>query len=302
MNFNEVTDTKIAAYEAFAERYAVENPVPERPNQFATNLSLLDKLKLVTTMASVLLAATRTAEQFYIAASMGSGSLLGYVEAALAVAAIEGGLVVFSADRARKKKLSNAKKQDFVEEEPRFFDSTMVAILMMLVISIVAGVGQGVRIIPNAQVLTTSVAYIIAFSLGALASIIALLGGHVVGEALADMSIDYERSIQEYEQDVDEYRSGMDRVWKRSPEYRAVKDLAAGLGVQSGVQFSVQSGVNGRQKLDTALDTLDTIYNQTGEIPSVRQLAEISGVARGTAHTAKQTWLEHNGLEDPNGD
>lgn len=299
MNFNTISDTRIEAYEAFAQRYAVETPPPDKPNQLDfSRLSLLDKLKLVTTISAVLLAATRTAEQFYIAASMGSGTALGLVEAILSVLAIEGGLVVFAADRARKRRLSDAKQADFIEEAPKFFDSSMIAIILMLIISIVAGVGQGVRIIPDAVEITTGVAYVIAFSLGALASIIALLGGHVVGEALADMSIQYERASGSYAEDLHTYIDTMDRAWKRSPEYKMAKDmLAPGFAVQ-GVQFGVQSGVNSDTKLNTALNTMSGYYQQTGQIMSVRELANTSGVSTGTAHSAKIQWLEMMGLED----
>ena len=204
----QLTEEEIKGYEIYQRKYVVLYPPPKKPNP--TKQGWEFKAYLVVCVAAVLLASMRTAEQFYRAATFSANPLLGYIEAFLAVFTVETGIVVYAAVlAARQKKISQW--------------VMWVGIVLLASISIVAGLGQSLY-------LSTSIdpsflrytEYMLSILIGPGASIAALIGGHILGQQIAQVAQIYEEMMREYESETHLYNDKLMRAWLRSFERKVV--------------------------------------------------------------------------------
>ena len=131
-----VTDDEAQAFEAFRDKYMQMRPPPIRPG--VSGLGWQFWITIPCALAAIVLAALRTANIFYSAASMsGLGDFFSALEAVFAMLAIEGGLVAYAAIRSDRK----AKDEDV--EAIRQHDTRLGwAIVLMVAVSIIAGLGN----------------------------------------------------------------------------------------------------------------------------------------------------------------
>lgn len=167
-------------FTSFLKEYAEENP---KPRLTITGLGWQFWGTLVTSAASIILAALRTAQTFYAAAILSStlffpdgGDIAhasAYIDLVVAMLTIEGGIVIYGAIRS--------------EQENKLRGWIMpTQIFTLVVISALAGFGQSLGLIANLspQVLEYY-SYLIAGVLGFGATFIAWLNGEILGAQMA---------------------------------------------------------------------------------------------------------------------
>lgn len=279
------------AFIAFRETYELINPPPDRPSKIqVSDAGLVYWIKIISVLAVLLLVAMRTAEQFYKASLLDSGNhYVALFSAVLSVIGIEGLMLALAINRAKR-----AKKVNYTWE--------IVGIVLTLAISFLAGIGQSLSIVDTlnqAVIGWLTISLAIALS---VASIVAYIGGEIIGSQIAELESSYQTAMREYKQEIDEYDNGLIRSWNGSPERRLVRgDLVQqAKDVQYSVQNRVQSSVNIEQKLNkvkSAEESLARIWYETGSLPTVRELAEAHNISVGTANNALRSFKDRMGLE-----
>lgn len=206
-----ITAEEIKAYELFKNKYRVLNPPPRKPTP--TKQGWEFNSYLVVSVAAVLLASMRTAEQFYRAATFSANAVLGFIEAFLAIFTVEVGIVVYAAVLAARRK----------RIYPWVF---WVGLVLLATISIVAGLGQSLYLTPNVDPLILRwTQYSLSFLIGPGASIAAVIGGHILGQHIAYAAQKYEREKEIYEQAIHQYFEKLRRSWQRSFERKVALRL-----------------------------------------------------------------------------
>lgn len=204
----QLTEEEIRGYEIYRRKYLVLYPPPIKPSPVKQGWEF--KAYLVVCIAAVLLASMRTAEQFYRAATFSANPVLGYIEAFLAVFTVETGIVVYAAVlAARRKKIA-----------PWVM---WVGIILLAAISIVAGLGQSLYLSSNIDpTFLKYTEYMLSILIGPGASIAALIGGHILGQQIAQAAQLYEQMMAEYESEMQQYNDKLMRAWLRSVERKVV--------------------------------------------------------------------------------
>lgn len=210
-NLEQFANTEIEAYRLFTEKYRLQYPEPQPPERITwKDAGPMYFLKIITTVAVVLLAAMRTAEQFYNVASINNQGMFPYFEAFLAVLGLEGLLVVLAAGNASKRKEIN-----------QFWSN--LGIILILSISLIAGFGQSIVAIPEIpEMLYNSFSIALSIAL-ASASIVAYIGGEIIGQELARMEIDYQKAIKLYREGTESYNGSLIAAWNRSEERKIAR-------------------------------------------------------------------------------
>lgn len=206
------------AFNAYRKVYIKQNPLPVKKT--VNGIGWQFWISLPVTLAEIVVAALRTADIFYKAALLsGMGDLVAIIEAAAVMLAIEGGLVVYSAIRA-----SNIAKGKNLDQLKSYDNRLFWGILFMVIVSILAGLGQSISLIENInQAILTWFQYILSIIIGVGASVIAWIGGEVLGIQIAKVGITREEADKQYNQAMENYADTMRNSWNGSIERRAIR-------------------------------------------------------------------------------
>lgn len=207
-DLSELTQAELQAFNEFETLYMQKMPPPENPfAAVAGQLGWEFWAMLLVAIATLLLNALRTGSWFYRAAVSIPGipqdvnNVLGVVEAATAVIAYEGFLVMAGVADGRKRK-------------PNPFFRT-VSIILILVTSIVAGVGVSLNIIND----TVSWSGEMLKGLGILmgfASILAFFSGEMLGGLYAEAEVKVDGVYAQYQRDIDTWEKNKLASWQTS--------------------------------------------------------------------------------------
>lgn len=207
----DINSQEFEVYQSYRQLYEAQHPQPEMKNEADwTDAGLIFKGKIITTVAAVLLAGFRTAEQFYLAASNGDNLWLGWFEAILAVLAIEGLILFLAADKAKRR----GEVHEWV---------SWIGIFIALGISLVAGLGQSLNVVIN---LDTQIAewFTLALAVGlSLASLVAYIGGEIIGQELARIDAANDKNRDEYYKELESWENSLNASWSRSQERKLVR-------------------------------------------------------------------------------
>ncbi len=208
-----LTEEEIKGFEIYRRKHITLYPPPPKPNP--TKQGWEFKAYFIVSVAAVLLASMRTAEQFYRAATFSANPILGFIEAFLAVFTVETGIVVYAAViAARRKKISQW--------------VMWVGIILLASISIVAGLGQSLYLSSDLDPsILKYTEYMLSLLIGPGASIAALIGGHILGQQISASAQAYEQANAEYELEMEQYNDKVIRAWQRSVERKIVLGLVS---------------------------------------------------------------------------
>jgi len=284
MNLEELTQRETDAFELYRDKYELQHTIPEPPS--TRGLGWQFYLLVLTSLAAVILAALRTAEQFYLAASLSGSPIFSLAEAIAAMIAIEGGIVIYAAIRAENnKKVSN---------------STLgIGIFLMVLISTFAGLGQSLRLIDNINTeLMIYFQYALSIVIGVGASALAWIGGEVLGSQIAKVGTYSEIAYDHYQQEVENYNNRLLASWNNSLERRSIR----GDFVQS-VQTPVPRYNEGTAEVPKTqvvyqwLDDMNSGWTHVDDVPSAREIEkelEHHKVAVSSAQRGRNRWIREN--------
>lgn len=257
-----VNEQEFEVYQSFKRLYLAQHPFPVMKNEFSwKDAGFIFKGKVVTTIAAVLLAGFRTAEQFYLAASNQGSKILGWSEALLAVLAIEGLILFLAADRAKRR----GQIHNWI---------STIGIILALIVSLLAGLGQSVRLINNLnqEILGW---FSVALAIGlAFASFVAYIGGEIIGQELARIDLANDGNRKVYSTQVGKWEEGLNASWVRSQERKVVR-----VGLSTSLSES--------QKVsETYSDWRDVPHNERLKIAALtpKQIQKEYGVEERTSY------------------
>ena len=215
---SEMASAEAQAFTAYENKYAVMFPPPQKPDAISASGDWKFKASIVSSSASVLLAASRTMEAFQRAASRGSTELwpqvLGWIEATLAIVSVEYTIVVYSAS------LSDGSKHS--KSTGRILQ--WIGIVLLGGISIIAGTDQAASLVvgiidPELQDMMTK---ILVLAIGPGAALAAIISGHLLGTQLNSVNFANQGELDQYESDMATWRKGLIRSWNKSDEKAAM--------------------------------------------------------------------------------
>lgn len=208
-----IAEEEVKAYHIYGNKYRALNPMPTKPSPVKQGWEF--NAYLLVSIASVLLASMRTAEQFYRAAVFSSATpVLGFLEAFLAVFTVEAGIVVYAAVMASRSRKVSPWVLTF-------------GIILLAAISITAGMAQSLHLATDVDPMVTHYVEIaLSLLIGPGASIAALIGGHILGQQVAMAAKQYEELMDEYGASLDEYNLKLKKSWERSDERKAARKNA----------------------------------------------------------------------------
>jgi hypothetical protein len=287
MNYEELSSAEMAAFEGYKAKYLAFHPVLEKPKPEGVGWRLF--LIVLVSAASIILASLRTAQQFYKAASLGGSDLLGYAEAVAVIFAVEGGLVVYSTIRAINDK----------EKKKRLLKW---GIWIMLLISIIAGLGQSINLINeiNRSILNVF-EYVLSFVIGVFSSVLAWISGEVLGGEIARLILASETIEGEYQQYLEEYQSSMLQSWSSSTERKMARSafISSESSFGSPGSFSTKTNrlnppIRQPVKEQEIFEFITGIFNVEGRIPGPKEIADTISCAKGYASDVRKKWIEQN--------
>lgn len=228
----EIKEQEQQAFEVHIQSYKRLNPMP-RPRK-VDGIGWQFWIALPVTVSQIVLAAMRTAAIFYAAASLsGFGNMFALVEASAVMLAVEGGLVVYSAIRA-----ANNAKSKSAEQLDAYNTRLAWGIGFMVVVSVLAGLGQSIGLIEYIDVrVLTGFQYTLSLVIGVGASVIAWIGGEVLGTQIAKVGIAREEAMAEYKEEMEKYWDGLRSSWERSQERKYIRQPLSQLPVQTVVNY-----------------------------------------------------------------
>lgn len=279
----EILDEAFGAWKSF---YITTHPIKERPSK--ATLGWMFWFMAIILCAQILLAALRTADVFYTAAFASSNSQgLAYSEAALAIVAIELGMVAYAMQDAIRNK-----KTDQIT-------GATTVIIVMLGISITAGLLQSVSIIENiSPIFLKYLQYAVSISIGVGASYVAWVGGKYLGVQIVLRELEQDNIDEYYQEYLDDYNAGMYRSWTSSKEYKAAR---SGLQVPTFGQFSVDRKSNenlrnagSQEQRNKILAYVENVFAQDQEVPGPTEISQAVNCSLSYAHDIKEEWIEAN--------
>lgn len=279
------------AFELYAQKYAQMLPPPEPPGIRGQGWKFY--ILLLTSIASVLLAALRTADQFYKAASLGGNPTLGYIEAGLVIFAIEFGLVAYSAVRASERKTASTPKLG-------------LAIALMVIVSMFAGLGQSLNLIDSIDpTFLRYFQYGLSFVIGVGATAIAWIGGDVLGGQIAVTGIENGKAKEAYEKDKEAWFRQVRSSYAGSAERKIARQ-----GLMLELDRSLDERTTNRQneqrtrpylpnegsheKAELIIKHVENVFVRDGRIPTGREVSKALGVSVGYAHDTIKKWEQEN--------
>jgi hypothetical protein len=205
---SELTRAELQAYYEFETLYIQRVPPPEKPfAAIAEQLGWEFWVMLIVAIATLLLNAMRTGSWFYRAAVAIPGipenvnSTLGAVEAITAVIAYEGFLLMAGVSDGRKRK-----------PNPYF---KAVSIILVLVTSIVAGVGVSLNIVGDTVAWAEEMLKGLGILMG-LASLLAFFSGEMLGSLYADAQMNVKGITDQYTRDLQSWDKNKLASWVSS--------------------------------------------------------------------------------------
>jgi hypothetical protein len=259
LDFEGVSDEEIRAFRAFSKTYEVQHPAPQRDQ---SNLTWEFWAAMVTSLAAMTLAAFRTASAFLIA-SHGN-----YAEAISAVLAIEGSVVLFAIQRAKR-----ANKTDDT--------SSQWGLWVAFAISMLAGLFQSMGLLSADNLFTTFLSWTLVLFMGVGATVIAWLGGDILGVHIVRLEAFRTADDVRYDNALRSWRANCVRSFRGSGEQAAMNERKS---VRYGANGSLRSEqgrvrspersqrTNGERK-GVVLDLLNTYFANTSQIPGVSEVA-----------------------------
>lgn len=269
------------AFTLYREKYSLQHPPPERGATAALGWQFY--LLLLTSLASVVLASLRTADMFYRAAYLGGNRPLALAEAVAVLLAIEGGIVVYSAIRAQAKGNYGLTKLLF-------------GIVVMVLISTFAGLGQSLNLIENiSPQIKLYFEYALTLVIGVGASVVAWIGGEVLGGQIALVGSKQEKMDETFASDLRGWEESLLRSWNASPERKIVrKDIVQAVPVSTAPSTAVQDGY----KTDEVYDWLtwqNNGWRTESDVPTARQIEKsMNNIPVSSAQRGRARWIREN--------
>jgi hypothetical protein len=231
--YTEYAEAERTAFEAFRITYAQKNPPPRKEGGVSAAKDPEFYLLILVAVASVLLTSLRTAEAFFrSAANSELGEWAGWTEAALAILAIEGSMVVYSMIRA---------KHNHSVHDGRIY---IFGIVVLAVISIVAALGQSINLMTEIpEEVNAYLQWGLTLVIGPGGALAAVIGGHLLGSRLADLNQINEEGSDDYKSEISEWRDALNRSWnanrkKYIGEYSTAPARLPEVPVQTGRKFA----------------------------------------------------------------
>lgn len=292
MNLEDATLSEVEAFALYREKYAQMHPPPQMSalGGYGWQFALL----LVTSAAAVILAALRTANQFYRAASLSGDAFLAYAEAVAVLFAVEGGIVVYSAIRSAAKKNVSMSRLG-------------LGIGIMVIISTFAGLGQSLHLIENIDsTFQLYFEYGLSFVIGVGASVIAWIGGDVLGSQIALVGVKREQKGKDYGEEKGAWEARLLASWANSPERKIARgdlnaelerSLARSRGNERGTGNARENLRNyGSEEVKGKIkEYLAGVFNREGRIPGPTEIADAVGTAKSYASRVRDEWVgEHS--------
>ncbi|HLO27896.1 MAG TPA: hypothetical protein VK249_02100, partial [Anaerolineales bacterium] len=212
--FQKAQHYEAQAYQAFCSKFDQQFPMPKAPN-----MRLMEAIGwqfiviMIQSAFAIILAALRTADMFYEAASS-SNILVRWGDAIAAVVAVEFGIVVFATIKSevqnRKTEVEDLKSALKVNVK-----LLQVGIGVGVFVSVIAGLGVSFK---GFGVDVTGFKTVLAVVMGAGASIIAWVSGDILGAMLARFGNARALADLEYRRDLEERETKKHSMWEVAPE------------------------------------------------------------------------------------
>lgn len=212
--FQEAAIKEAQAYQLFCDRFDQQFPAPERPNIKLMNAIGWQFITiLIQSVASIILAALRTAHMFFEAAAA-VNVVVRYLDAGVSVFAIEFGVVIFSAIKAEIENRKNT------EEDLRAALNINVkllwtGIIACVLISAVAGLGTSIS---GFGIDATWFEIVLTVVMGAGATIVAWVSGDILGAMVARLNNLRALAALEYQRENTERETKKNGMWEAAPE------------------------------------------------------------------------------------
>jgi hypothetical protein len=203
-----------AAFELFCNRFDAQFPMPELATvRLMQAIGWQFVLIMIQSVFAIILAALRTSDMFYTAASS-SNVLVKWGDAIAAVVAVEFGIVVFATIKAevenRKAEITELAKALNIN-----VNKLQVGIIVGVIVSVIAGLGTSFK---GFGVDVTWFKWALAIVMGAGASIIAWVSGDILGAMLARFGNARTLADLEYRRDMDAREEKKRGMWEVAPE------------------------------------------------------------------------------------
>jgi hypothetical protein len=276
------------AFELYKQRFIQQHPMPFLRR--ATGLDWKFYAILVTSIGALALATLRTMDIFYEAALLSGNPYLAIAEAVAVVLAIEGGILVWSAVRASSRGDVGMGKLGF-------------GIALAVLISMFAGLGQSLHLIENINTeLLRYFQYSLTLIIGVGASLVAWIGGEVLGGQIAQAGQRQEDAGLSYREQKQVYYDRLLASWQRSAERKMVRgDLTAEASVRSVPNDRTNDhrtnlkNYGSSEQRERILQYIDQTVLDDGYIPGPSEVAQNVGTAKSYAHQVIGEWKSDNG-------
>ena len=271
-----MSDAEIAAFDAFQRTYERMHPYPDAKDSMPS-LGWEFAAALATSASSVLLAAFRTGQAFYLAAANTGNPLFATLEAVAAVVAIEGSVVLFAVRRPYEKRKTSA-------------NSTMFGLVIAFIISALAGLYQSVNILSGdgADIIVMLLNWTLVVMMGLGATIIAWLGGDILGVQIVRLEEARTQANERFARAERSYRGRLLKAWKASNELNAVNERKRTryktrtnkpANERTNEQFKrSQRTVRSKrtnERREEIYSIMDRIFSDDGRVGGVSEIAEI---------------------------
>jgi hypothetical protein len=291
------TDEEISVMTDFRRKYKILIPPP-----VATNVTLLGTigwqfwLIILQAFAAIILAAMRTASMFFEVAQLGIKiPAISFTEAAAALVAIEGGIVVYATLRAE---IQNRKADISLSGDGGRIDvrtsmsRLLVGEALGILISIVAGLGVSMKGLGmNATWFTP----VLAFTIGIGASVIAAVSGDVLGVTLARLANTRDAIAEKFAVTNTAWEDRMYKAWNASEERKIARhELRDAVPVRFRRQANSKRTSERAKVSDVAKSIADYLGENSGAsfVPGPSEIARDLGVSKGYAHRIRSEWIQ----------
>lgn len=206
MDYQEYAQKEREAYAAFKKSYEEKHPKPRLGAGEALKSDPLFWYLLLVSIASILLASFRTADIFFQSAANAQMTILGVniavLESAVALFAIEGGMVAYS--------ISLSRKNGTVHGTTWYY----IGIVMLAAISVVAGLGQSITLTPNPpEWLVGFLQYGLIIMIGPGAALSAVIAGHIIGSRIGEVQAKNDSGYEQWKAEVAEWHDRLNSSW-----------------------------------------------------------------------------------------
>ena len=170
-------------------------------------------------------------------------------------------------------------------------------IVLAVLISTFAGLGQSLHLIEDINpVVLTYFQYALTVIIGVGASLIAWIGGEVLGGQIAQAAERKEGAHLSFQERAKTYNEKMLASWTRSPERKMVRGELTSVPSSTAVQKPVQAVQEPDKKYMTD-EVYDWLTWQNGdwatkeEVPSAREIEKAMDVPVSSAQRGRNRWI-----------